>query len=98
MSITILSAQFSNADGTAIRAMTQESGSVLITQSPGKAEKWAALQAWIAKGGTVAPYVAQPAPARRDLTADVDRMKAALIAKGYISESDITLSQTDAQI
>jgi hypothetical protein len=34
MSITIVSANYSNADHTVILAMTNESCSVLITQSP----------------------------------------------------------------
>jgi hypothetical protein len=87
--LTILSAKYSNADQTAVIAMTEESATVLITQSPGKAEKWAALQDWIARGGAVAPFVTRAAVKPRELSSELDSLKAALVAKGYISESDI---------
>lgn len=73
-------------------AITEEFGSVLITQSPGKAEKWAALQEWIGKGGSIEPFAAQTPEKQRDPLAELDELKAALIAKNVISESDASLA------
>jgi hypothetical protein len=53
---TIVSAEFANADGTAVRALTSEAGELLITQSPGKADRWAALEKWVSTGGKIAPF------------------------------------------
>lgn len=89
MSLTILSAKFSNADRTAIMALTEESGSVLITQSPGKAEKWAALQDWVSRGGTIAAYVAPVVPVVRDQLSELDKLRAALIGKGVVTADDL---------
>jgi hypothetical protein len=89
----ILSARYSNPDHTAVIAMTEESGAVLVTQSPGKADRWAALQAWIAKGGTVADYVAPVTKKARDPLAEFDKLKAALISKGAISDDDLSAQE-----
>jgi hypothetical protein len=90
MSYTILSAKYSNHDGTAILAMTAESGSILVTQSPGKKEKWDALQAWVAAGGVIAPFSTQASEKQRDPLAELDKLKSTLIAKTVISESDLS--------
>lgn len=78
--LTIVSARFSNPDGTAVLAMTEEFGSVLITDSTGKAEKKAALDAWVAAGGVIAPFVVRAAVKQRDLAAEIDAIKAQLAA------------------
>jgi hypothetical protein len=78
--LTIVSARFSNPDGTAVLAMTEEFGSVLITDSTGKAEKKAALDAWVAAGGVIAPFVVRATVKQRDLAAEIDAIKAQLAA------------------
>jgi hypothetical protein len=89
----ILSARYSNPDGTAVIAVTEEFGAVLVTQSPGKADRWAALQAWMAKGGTVTDYVPPVTKKVRDPLAEFDKLKAVLISKGAISDADLSAQE-----
>lgn len=84
----ILSARFSSPAGDAVIAVTADSGEVLITQSPGKAAKWAALQDWIKKGGQVAAFVPAQRNMPRDPLAELDKLRAALVAKNVIDSSD----------
>jgi hypothetical protein len=91
--MNIISAKYSNPDRTAVIAITEDRGAVLITEAPGKADKWAALQAWIAKGGTVSDYVAPVAKKARDPLAEFDKLKAVLISKGAISDADLSAQE-----
>lgn len=88
--LTIISAKFSNPLGTAVVAVTEESGSVLITQSPGKAEKWAALQAWIAAGGVVELFVPSATPASPpDPVVELAGIKGLIVEKGIVSQAEL---------
>jgi hypothetical protein len=54
----ILSAQYVNAQRTAVNAVTRDYGSVIIT--PGRPELWAFFQEWVASGNVVSPMSIQP--------------------------------------
>jgi hypothetical protein len=88
---TIQSAQFVNAELTAIVLRTAESGAVLISEIDRPA-LWAHALEWISKGNTVQAYVAPVVEQPRDPIAELDKLTSALIAKSVVSEGDITLA------
>jgi hypothetical protein len=85
--LTILSAKYSNPDGTAVLAMTEEFASVLITAN--KAEKLESLQRWVDAGGVIAPFVPPAAVRARDVASEFEALKSALTSKGVIAADDI---------
>jgi hypothetical protein len=84
--LTILSARYSNPDGSAVLAMTEEFASVLITDN--KPEKKAALDAWVAAGGVIASFVPPVSIQGRDVGSELDALKVALLSKGVIAAND----------
>ena len=56
---TIISARSANAEGTAVRATTLEAGDVMITNTFGKSDRWAALLKWVSAGGEIAPFASR---------------------------------------
>jgi len=89
MSLTITSARFANPDGTAIELQTAESGAVIAVNRPNRKEAWDAMQAWIAAGNTPAAFVAPTVQRGRDAAAELDALKARLIAKGVLTAQDL---------
>jgi hypothetical protein len=84
---TIVSARYSNSDGTAVLAATTESGSVLITSN--KPEKQAALDAWVLAGGIISEFVPSAVVPNRDLASELGALRAALLSKGLIDDEEL---------
>ena len=89
--LTILSARYSNPDETAVLAMTEEFASVLITNN--KPEKQATLDAWVAAGGFIAPFVPSVVVKARDVAVEIDALKSALVSKGVIATDDVRTNE-----
>lgn len=82
MTYTILSAQYANADGTAVVAQTEECGAVAI--APERAVLWAKLQAWVTAGGVIEP-LPEPHP-----NAAIDAQIDAVYAEAPFSQRALT--------
>jgi hypothetical protein len=49
-----------------------------------KPEKQATLDAWVAAGGVIAPFVPPVSVQKRDIAAEINALKSALLSKGVI--------------
>jgi hypothetical protein len=85
---TILSAVYTNGEGTAVMAQTAEAGRVLC--SPNKADRWAALEKWTAAGNAIGPFVPPaPPPAAPDPAAQVAALRQLMIDKSVATAAEI---------
>ena len=85
----ILSARYANDDSTAIELQTKGFGAVIVSLD--RAELWAHAQNWIGKGNNPTAYAQSVTEAPRDPLAELDELKAALVAKSVLAESDVAM-------
>jgi hypothetical protein len=88
MSYRVIAARWANPQHTAVSCQTEGFGDVFVPLNRG-GEQRAALQEFLDTGGTVAAFVPEVPPAPpRNLAAEFDAMKAALIRKSVVSRDE----------
>ena len=68
----------------------------VIVNPQARPDLWQRVQAFIAKGGQVPAYVPPVRVAKRDLQAELDALKATLVAKNVIDQSDVASADADS--
>lgn len=92
----IVSARYANAENTAIELVTSDFGAVMVSAE--RTELWQHAAQWIAKGNTIAAYVApEPEEQSRDLLAELDALKATLVRKNVVAAEDVAFSEAIAR-
>lgn len=87
---SIVSARYANEDRTAIELVTSEFGAVMVSAE--RKDLWKHASEWIAAGGQVAPHVAPEPEEKRDVLAELDQLKAALVRKNVVSDIDLEIA------